>query len=49
MDYVLDARDKTSDGIIYRQFAGEVQMEKIDGEWKIYSTQSKKIKEVKER
>ena len=49
MKYVLDARDKIGGGTLYQQFAGEVEMAKIDGEWKIYSTKSKKIKEVKER
>lgn len=49
MKYVLDARDKIGGDTLYQQFAGEVEMAKIDGEWKIYSTKSKKIKEVKER
>ena len=49
MKYVLDARDKIGGGTLYQQFAGEVEMAKIDGEWKIYSTKSKKIKEIKER
>ena len=49
MNYVLDARDRRSNGILYQQFSGQVEMEKSGGEWKIYSTHSKKIKEVMER
>ena len=49
MNYVLDARDRRSNGTLYQQFSGQVEMEKSGGEWKIYSTHSKKIKEVMER
>lgn len=46
MDYVLDARDKDPRGTLYQQFKGQVTIQKVDGEWKIHSTLSKKINEV---
>lgn len=50
MDYVLDARDRAGGNrVLYQQFKGQVEMVKVGGEWKIASTQSKKIKEVMER
>lgn len=50
MDYVLDARDRAGGGrTLYQQFRGQVEMIKVGGEWKIGTTQSKRIKEVMER
>lgn len=50
MNYILDARDRTGGSrVLYQQFQGQVEMVKVGGEWKIASTQSKKIKEVMER
>ena len=49
MKYVLDSRDRDNGSVLYQQFAGEVQMTKVDGEWKIHYTESKKIKAVRER
>ena len=50
LDYVLDARDRAGDGrTLYQQFRGRVVMRKVYDEWKIASTESKRIKEVMER
>lgn len=50
MSYILDARDRAKGGkTLYQQFKGQVEMVKVGGEWKIASTESKRIKEVMER
>lgn len=50
MDYILDARDRTNGpGTLYQQFKGQVEMVKENGEWKIDSARSDRIKEIMER
>ena len=45
MNYILDAKDRRSDGsILYQQFSGQVEMVKEYGDWKISDAHSKKIK-----
>ena len=50
MDYILDARDRAGGGrTLYQRFRGQVEMIKVDNEWKIGETHSKRVKEVMER
>ena len=50
MNYILDARDRASGGkTLYQQFSGQVEMVRVNGEWKIAYTESKRIKEIMER
>lgn len=46
----MDARDSTNGpGTLYQQFKGQVEMVKENGEWKIDSARSDRIKEIMER
>lgn len=50
MNYVLDARDRAGGGkTLYQQFSGQVVMVNVRGEWKIASTESRRINQVMER
>lgn len=43
-DYVLDSKDKMDGNkILYQKFKGQVHMFKIDGEWKVGYSESKRI------
>lgn len=44
LDYTLDSKDKTEGNkILYQTFSGQVHMFKIDGEWKVGYSESKRI------
>ena len=46
LEYVLDAKDRTSNGrVLYQQFKGQVEMVKVGNTWKINSGKSQKIGE----